>query len=737
MGGTVARPLLTGEVTADPFSVEGLRVDRPVARVRWDGEDRIEIEEATCRLPFGDLRAQGTISPGGDLDLRVAGAGLNLARLLRDHVPDPPQAQLFAELEVGGRVEAPTVRGAVQLYDIRAGPYEMDYGEAEVVLQNLHRVQVSALKLNRGGRELQSESLVFWQPGLPGETDPEGDPAAQTEWQVAGTVRPLRMTLIQALRWLGVGGDDLKESPLGGELAEVEIRLEGPLAAPRVRVAARAEDCVVRGHDLGVVTAVAEWDGSTRRLRIVGAESLSSEGSVSFSGEIGWETAPTAPDGTPPRLQPGPVDLTFRVQNVRLLPLLRRYAPGVLDDVDLQGSLAEVAGQVTGTREFPRIAALVRVAGLVVDQRVVALEPFRVRWTPRLLVARNLVAPFGAGRIQAPVMVVRLAPPPPLVGPPDPIRDALRDVAGAVTVEDVSVSTLRQLLTDSPYYASPDATTLRRILDEWRGPVFGRLGGIVRFGSLPDGLVEGREEEALTGWDGRPGTGRVEARLSAADLGTGEGPEAMTVRVTLRAAYEANRLEVEQALLESPDGARLSAAGVIEPATPRRPGSVRMLLSGQELSILTLSRLPWQGIRTRLDGIRPLDGRLSFQGEVSGTPDRPEGRLSARIALPVIGGVPLDEITLTEARYQAAAGRLTVSGIQVVKRRPGEALPGRFSVSGSLPVSWPDLVVSPQLPRDLTIQIPQQSLQVLNDLAEETDTLARRTGAEAAARVQT
>ena len=743
------------ELVSRSLSFDGRHIPEATARIQWDGE-RVLVRRASLSFPFGALHATGSITPDLTTDLLVSASAVNLALLPGVPADLDLRGWGSAQLRVTGRAAAPAIQGEVQVSGLKAGQVELDWVDAQVSAPNLHEVVIHRLAVRRGVLELGAERVTLQRVPKPtGPGTAESGPSPLGDWQIAGELQVSPLTLVQAMRWLGIAPAVLEHTPIGGHLTALRVTVAGPLAAPQVSFSARAEDCVVRRHDLGVVTATGEWDSLTRRLKLAAAESRSPEGVASLAGVLEW--SPEGKDnraaaggrrgeepqsGLPPPALLAAMHLRFRVGGVRLLPLLRRYAPGVLEDVDLQGTLEEVSGEVIGSPEAPVLTAAVRLAGLVVDQRAVALEPFRLRWTNELLVLRNIAAPLGAGRFQAPLMLIR-AQTRPVRDPAQPaeaVRDpeaGFRDAAGLIEVNEVPVAVLQQLLMDSPYYASDEAEPLRRVLQDWRGSISGRLTGTLRIGRLPDAIAPGDESRLLARWDREIGTGRLEARLEVPDLRAEEVSGEPTTRVVLAGAYHAGRFEIEQARVEGAGAARFTAAGFLEHERKGAPGAVRLLLAGEGVSVESLARLPLAALRERLAGLQPLDGRISFKGEVTGTPRLPVAQLSGRISAPLLGGVPFDEIVLTGGTYDARPGRLSVGGVQFVKQRGNGVEPASFTLSGSLPLGWPNLASAPDLPRDLTISVPKQSLQVLNELAEETDTLARRTGEAAAGRVRT
>jgi len=708
--GTVDAPRVDVTLRAVDAAYEEESVDEIAARVHWT-RDLVEIPYATVTDGRGQVLFNGTVRDGNLLDLHASAERVELGPLLSGRVKQEVGGSAYLTADITGTLEDPRVIGRVQVYQPRLGEHQADYVEARVAALGLQRIELSAVKLNRAPAEATAD-LVFLS-----RTD-EHQP-----WQLGGEVEVRGLTIVQALRAAGVPLKRLRESPVSGDLGPINLKLAGDVENLKAGFTGSAASVAVAGLDLGEVDGRGDLDLSERRVRLTELTSSSTLGTATVSGELRWQQDDSAPD----KAVETDIDLQVDVANVRLSPLLRRYAPDIGRSVRAQGGVARAKAAIRGRLSALQVSAQVELSGLILNERAVEVEPFNVEWTSAAALVRNATAHFGSGLLRLPYMAILLEP------GAEKLPWAQR-VAGSVVIEHIPVAVTRQLLEDSPYFRTEKADSIREALALWRSPVGGDVSGAIRIDPGPSGvpatvlaaaqLLRARTDEpAITG------------NLEIPNLVSPPGSEQPPTQLVAAATYRGNRLDLREFRLQQEGGATASVSGTFDRSVEGRPAELRFSARASDVPLRSLSLLPVADVRERLEQFQPLDGLMQLRAEVSGTEKAPKASFTVDIGHPVVYGVPFDHFKLAQGEYDGAKGELRVSEAGVTKQLDGVETAG-ILFSGTLPVTWPELSSPRTATRRLTVQVPDQSLKVFSALATDAEAYAAKGGETASERVK-
>jgi hypothetical protein len=697
LSGTPEAPSASAYVRAAPLTVNGERVSEVTGRVRYAGGS-LEIPYATVK----DLRLQaslwGIVSQDGAVRLRLTGRGIDLARALSGRVEDPARGTAFVAASVTGTLEQPQVEGQVQVYKPGFRDLDADYARFGFTATGLREVELSGLELVRAPERITSDRLVL--------TRPEEERAP---WNVEGGVLVHGLTLARALRLAGVSMERLRENPLSGDLDPVRVTLSGPVTAPQTGFEAAAHRVALSGLDLGEVTASGLADLARNRVSLSSVTAASSTLHARAGGTVEY-----APDAMPDTFaRQTRVDLAFSAEGIKLLPLLRRYDPAALEYASVSATLRSASGQLRGTLEAPRATARVELGDVIVNERAVSIDPFQVYWTPTAAVAQDVHARVGSGTVDASYLVA-------LADKPGQERPLLERLAGEVQVRSVPVPVARQLLEDSPYYATKDAARLRELLESWRTPARGVIDlafGVPAGAALP---AAGNPEELAAQVRSRKQPGPLAGSVEVRDFVSPPGPGQPVASLKSDFRYEAGRLSVNEFRLQREDGILVTVSGSRE-ETARAGEKLDFKVRATGLRLGSLSRLATGELHDQVELLQPLDGTVALEGTVSGTAEKPLARFSLEVQRPEVAGIPFDRLTVAGGEYSAEKGILSMASAQLVKSRLGGEPEASLRAAGSLPVTWPDLKVPVAAARHLSVEIPEQSLTVFKELADEAE----------------
>ncbi|HEU4751707.1 MAG TPA: translocation/assembly module TamB domain-containing protein, partial [Armatimonadota bacterium] len=702
---------MSAYVRITDLEYRGETVPRAVGRVRY-AEGAWSIPYATAELPGATVSVSGTVSAKGELALEAHAAGVELARALEGRVKEPPTGTAYVSAAVTGTLDEPRVEGRAQVYHPRYAGQSADYAEARFAAADFRHVQLSGLNLIREPARVTSPRLVLTR----GE-------AKDAPWEVQGDVTVQGLTVVQALRLGGFSLERLEKNPLAGRLEPVRLSLSGPARTPKVEFQAAAREVVFQGLDLGRVTAAGSADLQRGRIELASVEAVSPQGHASGSGTVAFDPKAAREKAT----EQASFDLQVRAGGIKLLPLVRRFSPDLLEQVRFSGTLASAEGRVRGRADAPELTARATLEDVVLNDRAVAIEPFEVSWTPAAVLARDVRAKVGSG-------TVLLAYAGMLLGEKRPKRLSDR-VFGRAEVHGLPVAVARQLLEDSPFYGQERAREVREALAEWRTPVAGQIEATAELPAGPGAPASARELAQMAA--ARQGGGRLEGSVALRDLVSPPGGGGRPVQVAARFAYQSGRLEVPELRAEQANGAVLTASGTRSAPGKDGRSALDFQVRVSDFQLASLARIPIAGLRERLLMLRPLEGTVALQASITGTDKNPAAQFSGEIARPVVRGLPFDTLHVEGGAYSAQEGVLRIGAARLTKRLPGTTEDGAASVtlSGFLPLAWPQLSVPEDAQRGLRIEIPEQSLAVFNALAD--DAASRAASEEQAAELPT
>jgi translocation-and-assembly-module (TAM) inner membrane subunit TamB-like protein len=728
--GTAKSPRVSAYIQSGPLVVNGESVQEVSGRVRYSG-DRLDIAYARVTDPRLQASISGTVSSEGEMDLRLIANGVRLEKALAGRTKEPIRGAAYIRASLSGTVEQPHVEARVQVYQPSFREYDADYAAARFVAEDLNNVQVLDLNLIRAPERVTAEQLLLSRA--------QGE---KQEWQVSGGLTLQGFSVVRALRLAGIPLERLENAPLAGDLEPIQLQVQGPVSRPALRFEGSSPRLAFQGFDLGRVTAAGSVDLTDNRIELASVTSRSSLLEMDGAGTFRFEPKALDPKTPPEELARYlSLDLTFQATNGKLLPVLRRYAPDLLKQVEFKGLLREARGRITGPVSALQVTADLKLADVLINGRAVAIEPFLVRWMPGVALVRHLEARLGSGRVVAPYLAVSLEEeknegqkeghkPGPL----------LERVASAVEIREVPVAVVRQLLEDSPVYQTEAFRSLREALDPWRMPVSGQITGLV---SVPAGAGQPLPEELIeiaALLRGRRGQARLEGKLEIPEFGIFLDDGRLDGRLSTAFTYGKGRFELARFDLEQEKGPTVSASGSYQEGQQegqkKAPGRLALQARVDGLRLSSLAQWPIRDLRKQLEPLQPLDGTLKLRAEVDGTVKQPQARFAVEVDRPMAWGIPFDRVSLEGGEYRADQGILKIGAARLVKARSPDDPHPLLAISGVLPLKWPDLVIPLDAARNLTIDLPQQELSILNTLANDTDRLARERGGEAAQKVR-
>ena len=207
------QPAIVGRARASQIEFEGKTVEEAVALVEWRGED-IHVPVVQIRDPKGLAWVQGTVSPGGEFDLRLTAAELDLAAWGRQFNQSDLTGVGYLRAHLLGTFDEPA--GSVQLVAFNAGHRDITvdalYGEFSLAQSAL---DVEELLAARGPTMLEASGRLA---GIAG-----GSP----QMPIAADLKIVGVQLREV--------SDLADlaRPLSG-VAEIEAKLSGTLDEPEI-----------------------------------------------------------------------------------------------------------------------------------------------------------------------------------------------------------------------------------------------------------------------------------------------------------------------------------------------------------------------------------------------------------------------------------------------------------------------------------------------------------------------
>ncbi len=710
--GTLDAPRVAGYVEAGPLEVGDESFDRVTGRVVYE-TGAFHIPYAVVEQRGEQITLSGTVTRENELALDLTGRGLSLERLLAGRIQERVSGQAYVVAQLSGSVAKPKVSGRVQVYQpalLSQPDLTADYAEAAFVWNGEEKLLLTEVALERAPVSLRTDTIELTRQTVAEEGRPP-----QFKWHVQSQVDVDGLTLTHALRLAGISLERLHETPISGSLDAFSVGVAGSIEAPELTFEAQGSRVAYQQFDLGSVHVVGKVDLAQSTVELSDLSAASTLLQAGGAGKLLWD--PKAPPDD--RTSQMHLDLRLDVRGIRLAPLITRFAPEVRNYASVSATLEQAVVHVSGTVGEPQVEGEFALAGLILNGRAVPMQPFRVQWNRQLTVLRELNARFGSGTLRIPHLVVWQEG-------RTPKAHLLDWLGGQIVVDAVPVAVIEQLVQDSPFYGRKSFDTLREALDQWTSPVAGHLSATL---SVPIGAGPIPTTLAAVGNAMRMRAHpSVVGELSVPDLASPPDSEAPPMRLASRFSYRPGRLEVADLTLVQEPETKLSLAGVLVEPSGDDPGSLNAHARGEKLKISSLARLPIRGLEARLQGIQPLDGIAEVSLAASGSVKFPHLKLNIEVDEPLLSGIPFDKFALEGAEYSATEGMLRATAARLVKRLPsGES---QVRVIGSLPLTWPKLVVPVDARRELTVLVPEQSLSVLNELAAESEALAAERGGE-------
>lgn len=685
--GTRDAPQLSAFVRASQARYGDFASVEASARVRLEGKDLV-IEQGVVRDPRGELEVAGRVTEQRELALRVAGRGLQLSGLLPPEKDQPRMSgQLYLTGEVTGTPKAPRFAGKAQVYHFSYDRWRGDYAEAAVEACDSF-VQISGLNLLGAPARLTAGRLTLTRSGK------------ESAWEVGGAVEVHGLTIGQALQ-LGADPKSVKEWPVTGDLRGLTLSLSGSARAPLVGFTASAARVQARGIELGTVSAEGRFDPARRLLEVRRAEVAAPEGALSASGTVQlpreadrpWEEAQLA--------------LDLKIERAGLGALLARYGGKGSRLVSVAGEM-DAGGRVSGTAAAPRVALDgVTVRNLRVNGIAASLAPFSVSYQGGAAVVRDLHLQARGGHLRTAYLAVKL---------PDGPKKPLRWAGAPLEIAGLPVELVLEALETAPGVTDRQLDWLDTF-DLW-AERHGQVEAQLAFSSPPSGATDAQILARLEEPAAPLPTGSV--------VVTGLKPSAgLGAEAAVRAEFAASSGEwvLKTATLTQPGGIRASLSGRVKNAESENPG-LEFKFAVEDLDLSLSARLPDPALRSRVHALQPLRGKVDLAGSLSGTRKSPAAAFSLDVREPVVAGIPLDRASVAAAEYSAAEERLKLGSAVLTRRPSADAPEASVRFSGFLPVTWPELAIPGDAPRDVTVEMPKQPLSVLNALAADVEKAA-------------
>lgn len=707
--GTFEEPHLSAYVDAAPLAVDTYSFDRLGARVEYHA-GALQVSHAVVERRGQRVSASGTLSQKGELDFRLVGQGLAAAPLAAEYLEEPVEGQLYLAAHLTGTTEQPRIAGRVQVYHPRLpGRKEVDADYLSAAVEwtlrgPLTLRDVSAIRLPL---RVSSPLVVLTPPA-------EG----QKEWSIEAEASIEGLTAVHGLRLGGMSEESLRKLPLSGAFETLQVTARGPLNNLALTFDAKGSGFAAMGHDVGEIRArgsVALRDGVVKLDTLTAASQAQQ---VEASGEVRFSRAEPAA-GEPS--QPLQLSLRVGVEDLRLLPLVRRYAPQLLDSVTLEGTLRRADLQISGTSEAPQIQGQIAVGRLLVNGRLIRVEPFLVQVNRQVVAVREVETQLGSGTLSVPFLAA-------LLGEQPASQQLLHRLVGKVVLDEIPVAVLEQLVQDSPRYRSKSLSALRDALDQWTTPVAGKVSATLTAAGS-EGLPESLDAVA-DAIRSRKTNAAVTGEIQVPDLASPPDSDGPLTRVAARFRYVPGRLDVSEVTLNQEPDTSLSLSGYLVEPGKSSDGELSVTARGGGLKLASLARLPIRGLAQRLEPLQPLEGVGRFTATASGTVRSPHLTLDLDIDHPIIAGVPFDTLVVEGGEYSAKDALLKLTSARLTKALPGGEAESRVRIQGELPLTWPQLSIPIDRPRELTVMVPDQSLAVFKVLAADAEKLAQERGGE-------
>ena len=687
--GTTVAPSFEAGVDVARSEVGGYSLSHARAIVRGTA-GHYELIDASLGALGGEIRAQGVLD---DRALALTYQAYNIDASQLQVGAEAPVAGLFSSTgEVRGSLDDPRITGVFE----GSGTAFRDWRGDRIsgsIQANAHSVQVFDLNLDSSGLSAVGERLGIRRSGV------------DQPWELSGSARTRApQSLYRLARWLGVSRESLLAWGLSAELSNVDIRVSGTSEAPVLEVRAEVSRAFGRGQSLGDGVVSARVNLAERYAEVLSLELTEGLQTLTSAGRFEWS------DTVPIQIA-GQAD--YLLSGIRLQTVLDRFASTASDYLDIEGGELQVAGQVVIARSTPvRANGSVRCTDLIVNGRQVDVSPIVVHWDPETARLEEIALGLGSGRLRITPGSFRLT------GKRD-IWELLRGTSAELRIERLELSVLRQMFEDSPFYGSTRNAALRTRLREWGLPIRGHVDGLVR-AAAPSA------SNAIS-------DGAFAFRLSVPDFSLTAGPSEALSRIDAEGSVSREALSLSQFVATGTEGARISAtAQVTKSPTGRGPAGVVARVLGVNLGLEGLSRAPIRGLAASLEAWRPLNGVLGFDAQVRGSLDAPVIELNANASSLVVGGVPIAAVEARQWVLNAAARKLDLKALdlRLFNADPTDpSLPlGEVSLSGYLPILWPNLSLDSELPRELRVDMPRQSLSALTRLANAAETRAGPTG---------
>jgi hypothetical protein len=145
---------------------------------------------------------------------------------------------------------------------------------------------------------------------------------------------------------------------------------------------------------------------------------------------------------------------------------------------------------------------------------------------------------------------------------------------------------------------------------------------------------------------------------------------------------------------------------------------IQLELDAYNVPLTALSRLPNRRMQERLRPLVPLRGVAELHAIATGNATAPSVQLSASVDDLVVRGLPLGRLNASEVELLAAEGKLRILEADLVQHHADHV--HQLRVSGELPFSWALPGIPPDKPRDLTLTLPDQPVEVANELLKAT-----------------
>ncbi len=429
LSGTTAAPKTSAIVTVVNGRFRNIPFQKLAARVSMNGK-RISIENAVGTLPGAVVRASGTATTAGALDISLNAAGIQLARLMPSLGYRNVSGTGFFEGRVTGTATDPIVQGKAQIFGLNMQGQRLDLVSGPVTW--------------RGDRVTLGRTLVARYP-------------AQGIVQGSVTLRPnqplgLNLTArLDTARLESLLADQHMDFPALGHVTG-RATISGTLRSPVVQGYAALDDATVRGLPI---------QSTSVRFRLA-------RGVVEV-----------------PALEARSEGAQLRVANLRVgekvvsgrfeatgIPLSRIPQPAA-PYATLDGTVDVLNGRLGGTRRHPTASATIQAAHFAVNDLPFENVSTRVAWDGQAARIVDLTM-FQRGTKVVSAPLLRW-------------DRATNQVNGELLISDLRASDIVVAAEKSPYVQGPDGYRVRDALAKVRGSVQAGIRASLSFsGSFKD-----------------------------------------------------------------------------------------------------------------------------------------------------------------------------------------------------------------------------------------------------------